>query len=145
MPPTPWRSTAEVDPDRDYLVMASRLPLRSYRRIPEFLWLTLGVARQLERAPGLVGYTLLAQPGRRTFWTLSAWTDRRALGVFVRALPHVAVMDRLRPHMGPTRFTTWTASGSVLPVPWREAIDRLSASPTGPSSAPGATSPGATS
>jgi hypothetical protein len=27
-------------------------------------------------------------------------------------------MAKLRPHMGPTRFTTWTAPGSALPVSW---------------------------
>jgi hypothetical protein len=125
MPPTPWRSRSVADPARDYLVMASRLPLRSYRKIPHFLWLTLVVARQLERTPGIVGYTLLAQPGRKTFWTLSAWTDRQHLGAFAGAMPHLAVMRRLRPHMGATRFTTWTVPGSALPVSWPEAIERL--------------------
>jgi hypothetical protein len=109
--------------------MASRLPLLSYRKIPHFLWLTLAVARQLERTSGLVGYTLLAQPGRRTFWTLSAWTDRQHLDAFVAAMPHLAVMARLRPHMGPTRFTTWTANGAALPVGWAEAIERLAQVP----------------
>jgi len=106
-------------------MMASRLPLHSYRRIPHFLRLTLAVARQLERTPGLIGYTLLAQPGRKTFWTLSAWIDRQHLGAFAGAMPHLAVMSRLRPHMGTTQFTTWTVSGSELPVTWPEAIQRL--------------------
>jgi hypothetical protein len=129
MPPTPWRSRTVPDPARNYLVMASRLPLRSYRKIPHFLWLTLAVARQLERTPGLVGYTLLAQPGRKTFWTLSAWTDPKHLGAFAAAMPHLAVMNRLRPHMGATRFTTWTADGSALPLTWPEAIERLAQAP----------------
>ena len=100
MPPTPWRTRSAPDPACDYLMMASRLPLLSYRRIPLFLWLTVTVARQLESTPGLVGYTLLAQPGRKTFWTLSAWTDRHHLGVFAAAMPHLAVMNRLRQHSG---------------------------------------------
>lgn len=129
MPPTPWRTRSAPDPARTYLVMASRLPLLSYRRIPLFLWLTVMVARQLESTPGLVGYTLLAQPGRKTFWTLSAWTDRHHLGVFAAAMPHLAVMNRLRPHMGATQFTTWTIAGSALPVGWPEAIERLTQAP----------------
>jgi hypothetical protein len=131
MPPIPWRSRSDPDPARDYLVMASRLPLTSYRRIPHFLRLTLTVARQLERTPGLIGYTLLAQPGRKMFWTLSAWTDRQALGAFVTAMPHLSVMKVLRPHMGATRFTTWTVGGSALPISWPEAIERLAQAPTG--------------
>src|SRR3712207_7182918 len=45
---------------------------------------------------------------RSSFWTLSAWTDRRALSAFVREMPHLGAMQQLRPHMGPTRFTAWT-------------------------------------
>ena len=125
MPPIPWRSRSPVDPDRDYLVMASRLPLHAYRRIPQFLWLTLVVAQQLERSDGLVGYTLLAQPARKTFWTLSAWIDGKHLGAFARAMPHLAVMSRLRPHMGATQFTQWTVTGSALPPAWPDAVRRL--------------------
>lgn len=125
MPPIPWRSVATPQPNRDYLVMASRLPLRSYRRMPWFLRLTVSVVRQLEGTDGLVGYSLLAQPLRKTFWTLSAWTDQRALDGFVRAMPHQAVMGKLRPHMGATRFTTWTVPGSSLPISWPAAIERL--------------------
>jgi hypothetical protein len=125
MPTTPWRSTAERSPDRDYLVMASRLPLRSPRTIPRFLGLTLSVARQLERTNGVVGYSLLARPLRRTFWTLSAWTGQADLDAFVQTMPHLGVMGKLRPRMGPTQFTTWTVPGSALPPSWNEALARL--------------------
>jgi hypothetical protein len=125
MPPLPWRTTLPALPHQEYLVMASRLPLRSHRTIPRFLGLTVSVARQLEDTSGLVGYSLLAQPVRKTFWTLSAWTDRDALNTFVRTMPHLAVMGKLRTRMGPTRFTTWTAPGSALPIPWDDAIERL--------------------
>jgi hypothetical protein len=60
---------------------------------------------------------------------LSAWTDRQALGAFVTAMPHLSVMDVLRPHMGATRFTTWTVGGSALPISWPEAIERLAQAP----------------
>jgi heme-degrading monooxygenase HmoA len=131
MPPIPWRSRSDPDPALDYLVMASRLPLDSYRRIPHFLWLTLAVVRRLDRTPGLIGHTLLAQPGRKLFWTLSAWTDRQALGAFATAMPHLSVMKVLRPHMGATRFTTWTVGGWALPISWPEAVGRLAQAPAG--------------
>ena len=105
--------------------MASHLPLRSIGKVPWFLGLTASVVRQLERTDGLVGYSLRAQPFARCFWTLSAWTDSAALTAFVREMPHQGVMVKLRPHMGPTRFTTWTAAGSALPVPWEVAIGHL--------------------
>ena len=125
MPPLPWRSRSKADPGHDYHVMASRLPLRSYWTIPTFLRLTLSVARQLERTEGLVGYTLLAQPAKKTFWTLSAWTDQRHLDAFAGAMPHLAVIRKLRPHMGQTKFEFWTVPGSKLPIAWDEATERL--------------------
>jgi hypothetical protein len=125
MPTIPWRRTAPPDPDTVYLVMANRLPLRSITKVPWFAGLTASVLRQLERTDGVVGYSLRAQPLAKTFWTLSAWTDPSALAAFVRTMPHQGVMAKLRPHMGPTRFTTWQALGSALPVPWDKAIERL--------------------
>jgi hypothetical protein len=128
MPPLPWRTKTEVQADQDYLVMASRLPLRSRRTVPRFMRLTLSVVRQLERTDGLMGYTLLAQPMKGTFWTLSAWSGQPALDAFARAMPHLGVTGKLRPYMGPTRFSFWTVKGAALPVAWDEAIERLMSS-----------------
>jgi hypothetical protein len=135
MPTVPWRTHTPPDPTTDYVVLASRLPLRSIARVPWFVALAASVMRQLERTDGLVGYSLRAQPLAKTFWTLSAWTDQEALYAFVREMPHRAVMGKLRPHMGATRFTSWTAPGSALPIPWDEATRRLAgASASGPRS-----------
>ena len=125
MPALPWRAKAPVSSDQEYLAMATFLPLQSYRAMPRFLRLTTSVAGQLERTGGLVGYSLLAQPARKSFWTLSAWIDRRALSAFVREMPHLGAMQQLRPHMGPTRFTAWTVLGCALPISWHEATERL--------------------
>jgi hypothetical protein len=130
MPSIPWRTVATPQPAQDYLVLASLLPLRTYRTIPWFLGLTLSVVRQLEQTEGLSGYSLLAQPLKRTFWTLSAWNGQAELAAFVATVPHSSVMTRLRPHMGRTRFATWTVPGSALPIPWPSAIDRLTGSTT---------------
>jgi hypothetical protein len=125
MPTVPWRRVVPPQPDAEYLVMASRLPLRALTKVPRFMGLTLSVVRQLERSEGLVGYSLRAQPLAKTFWTLSAWTDDAALSSFARELPHRAVMAKLRPDMGSTRFVTWTCRGSALPVSWNDALPRL--------------------
>ena len=127
MPAIPWRSFTNVEPEREYLVMASRLPLRSYRQIPLFLRLTLAVRRQLAASEGLVGYSLLAQIPHKTFWTLSAWEDEEHLDSFARSMPHTEVIRQLRPHMAPTMFTTWTVPGSALPLSWTDARARLMA------------------
>jgi hypothetical protein len=127
MPALPWTSIGTADPDRDYLVLASALPLRRSWATPRFLWMVLQVRRQLAGTPGLVGYSLDARPLTRRYWTLSVWEDRDALAGFVAASPHSEVMTRLRAHMGQTRFTTWQIKGSTLPPRWPDARARLDA------------------
>jgi len=72
-----------------------------------------------------VGYSLLAQPLSRTFWTLSAWVDGERLGAFARAMPHTDVMEQLRPHMGRTTFVTWRVRGEALPISGKDATARI--------------------
>ena len=129
MPAFPWATFNAPDPAQQYLVMASRLPLRSYWKIPAFLRLTFAVRGQLTHAEGLVGYSLLAEPLSKTFWTLSAWRDRASLDAFARALPHADVIRALRPQMEPTTFLTWSVAGRDLPISWTEAKSRLLAAP----------------
>ena len=133
MPAIPWRYLSPVEPSREYLVMASRLPLKSHLRIPKFMRLTLLVARQLHHTPGLIGYGLLARPVAKTFWTVSAWEGRETLAAFTSAMPHLLVMKDLQPHMmSTTKFTQWTVPGSSLPVSWVDAfahLDMLEPSP----------------
>ena len=125
MPTIPWRTATAPEPATEYVVLASRLPLRSITRVPWFMRLTVSVVRQLERTDGLIGYSLRAQPLAKTFWTLSAWSDEQSLAAFVREVPHRAVMAKLRPHMGATLFTTWTTPAASLPVSWADATARL--------------------
>ena len=125
MPKLPWTNVEAVPPDTEVVVMASRLPLRRYRHIPGFLAATLRIRRQLAGAPGLVGYALDAKLLRKEFWTLSAWTDRRALAAFDRADPHRASVDGIRPHMARSTFTFWSTTAADVPVAWDEATRRV--------------------
>lgn len=125
MPALPWKSYQTAEPEREYLVMASLLPLRSFRQTTRFLRLTLAVRRQLDRTPGLIGYSLQAEITRKRYWTLSAWTDEAAPGQFARSMPHLDVMRALRPHMGRTVFVAWRVRGADLPIIWPEARRRI--------------------
>jgi len=125
MPALTWRSPAEVRPDRDYVVMASRLPLKSVLQVPRFMLNTLSITGQLKRSKGIVWYSLLAHLVRHRFWTLSVWEDEDALDAFAAELPHSGIMTGLRPHMGATKFVTWTALGAEVPPTWEQALERL--------------------
>ncbi|HLK74972.1 MAG TPA: hypothetical protein VKU77_15140 [Streptosporangiaceae bacterium] len=118
MPALPWTQRQPVDPDRTYLAMASRLPLRRRRSIPGFLRDAVAIRRQLARADGMVGYALDAELARRTFWTFSVWDGQASLDAFAASDPHRAITRRLRPLMGPTRFEFFEVPGSALPMTW---------------------------
>jgi heme-degrading monooxygenase HmoA len=125
MPALPWASRATVDADRDYVVMASRLPLARYRHLPGFLRATAAIRRQLAATDGLVGYSLDAHPLAKTFWTVSAWRSRAALEAFSQADPHHARVATIRTHMRPTTFVFWTCRGSDPPISWTEVRRRI--------------------
>jgi quinol monooxygenase YgiN len=118
MPALPWASRRAVEPGRTYVAMASRLPLKRRRSIPGFLRDALAIRRQLARADGMVGYALDAELARKTFWTFSVWEDQASLDAFASSDPHRAIIRRLRPLMGPTRFEFSQIRGSDLPLTW---------------------------
>lgn len=136
MPALPWLTIHDADPDAEYTVMASRLPLRSHRHIPRFLRATMKIRRQLAAADGLAGYSLNAQLFAKTFWTLSAWDSQQALRAFSHANPHEDQVGGIRPTMLPSTFVFWTVRGSELPVSWQTARERITAArpdaPAGP-------------
>ena len=103
----------------------SYLPLVHYGSLPRFGRWLLEIQRQLGKTTGIIGYSLLAHPLRREFWTLSAWIDKASLNSFFRTPPHVEAMKALRPHMGQTRFIEWALNGSALPPSWDDAMNRF--------------------
>ena len=125
MPALPWRRYEDVPPDTECIVMGSRLPLKSYLRIPGFLGATLRIRRQLANTPGLIAYSLNAQLLRKTFWTVSVWSNRDQLEQFARTNPHRADTDRIRPAMRPTTFVFWTARADDVPIGWDEVRRRI--------------------
>ena len=129
----PWTTTATM-PDADVLVLGSRLELRRARDIPGFLRAAMRIRTQVLASDGAYGVSLIAQPLRRTFWTLSAWRDDAALHGFVRTAPHVDVMRKYHDRMKDAAFTTWTEPASDLPHArsnsrnlWQRARGRLAA------------------
>lgn len=123
MPTLPWTQPTP-DVPATALVMASRFTLNSYRDVPGFLLAALRIHRQMLRAPGVVGVSLIARPTAKTFYTLSAWRDRAALDAAVREQPHAATMARYRTSMSDAVFTFWEHD-TTTPPGWPEAHRRL--------------------
>jgi heme-degrading monooxygenase HmoA len=125
MPAIPWKSFAPSDSGAEYVALVSSLPLKSYGAMPAFFRFSKQIGVQLKTAKGLIGYSLLARPLTKRFWTLSVWESEEALRNFVHSPPHVTVMAEIRPRMGETKFTYWQVRGSELPLKWDEGLRRL--------------------
>ncbi len=93
MPALPWKQISTPEPNTEYVVMGSSLPVRGYRFIPRFLLQSLRVRRQLAGTPGLVGYGLDARLAHKEFRTVSVWTSERGTGA-VRPLAPTRRRDR---------------------------------------------------
>lgn len=122
-----WIEIARPDPGGDATVMTSRFLLRSRRQVPGFLWAALAIRRQVRRSPGALGVSLIAEPRKARFWTLSAWSDRAALDDFVQHSPHAPTMHKYHPRMRDARFRFWTVPATMLPIDWADAKARLAA------------------
>src|SRR5919197_4388625 len=125
MPALPWKTQRQAESDREYLVLASFLPLKRWAATPRFFSAVRSIRKQLDGARGLYGYSLKAQPLGRRYWTLSMWEEEAALMDFVRTAPHAVVMSSLVRDMGPTRFVRWSVSGSAAPPSWEDALGLL--------------------
>lgn len=122
---SPWKSFAQMEPERQYLVLASSIPARAYSATWQLFRGSQIVRSQLGRTDGVVGFSMLARPIRKQYATLSVWTGEEALDRFAATEPHGALMARLAPLMGPTRFVRWTIAGHEGRPSWGDALDRL--------------------
>ena len=127
MPPTPWKTFVQPDPDREYLALLTYLPLKHYRTIPRFVGYTRRIEAQLAETVGLVGYAVRAQLLRRDFWTLSVWEDEGALQQFIHEGFHSGVMTILIPDMRETNFVRHSIKGCDYPPSWESAMRSIEA------------------
>ena len=114
-----------LEPHREYVVLASSIPPLSRSSTRRLFNGARVVRKQLARAEGVVGFSLLARPLRKQYATLSVWIDDAALAVFADARPHGELMTALSPEMGPTKFVRWTISGADGRPSWSDALRRL--------------------
>jgi hypothetical protein len=116
-----------LEPGREYLVLASSIPPNSRSSTWRLFRGASAVRKQLAATDGVVGFSLLARPIRKQYATLSVWVDAESLAGFSTHPPHDGLMKRLAPEMGPTTFVRWTIKGSDGRPSWADALQRLGA------------------
>ncbi len=122
---SPWKSLGALEPRHEYLVLASSIPPKSVRSTWKLFRGSAAVRRQLIGTEGVVGFSMLAQPLRKRYATLSVWRDQAALDAFEHAPPHDGLMTALIAEMDATKFVRWTIQGEDGIPSWPEALRRL--------------------
>jgi heme-degrading monooxygenase HmoA len=123
---SPWKTMQPMEPDREYLVLASSIPPRSRASTRALFAGASAVRKQLAKTDGVVGFSLLARPFRKQYATLSVWEDEAAFENFAKSEPHAQLMADLGPEMAPTTFTRWKVQGSDARPSWSDALAKLS-------------------
>jgi len=123
----PWKNTrTQVGRTDTVVVQVSRLELAHVRDVPGFLLAALQIRRWVLQADGAIGMSLIAQPLKRTFWTLSAWQDEDAIKRLMTSDRHRAAMTKYQDRMSDSHFHTWHETDpALLPPDWDAAQTRL--------------------
>ncbi|HEY8985544.1 MAG TPA: DUF3291 domain-containing protein [Streptomyces sp.] len=111
IPPLHWSTPAPPRPEAH--LMASRFEVRTLTDALRFLLRTPAIWKQIKGAPGAYSASLIAEPLKRTFWTLSSWESEKALHAYARAEPHRSAMTGLRTTMKTATFVSWTGSPAL--------------------------------
>jgi heme-degrading monooxygenase HmoA len=104
-------------------ISLTRLRVRSWRYLPQFVWQSLKASRQAQRSAGFLGGRLLIE-ARNTFWTVTAWTDEATMRAYRNSGAHGAVMPRLLDWSDEASVAHWTQDTTEIPG-WLELHQRI--------------------
>ncbi len=96
-------------------ISVTRLRLRSVRYLPGFVLHTFGSLRQVRKAPGFRGGSLL--PDRRwAFWTMTAWDNRESMRRYMTTGSHRTAMPRLLDWCDEASVVHWEQPEDAIPT-----------------------------
>ena len=104
-------------------ISVTRLRVRSVRYLPGFALHTFRSLRQVRKAPGFRGGSLLSDR-RWTFWTMTAWDNRENMRSYMTTGSHRTAMPRLLDWCDEASVVHWDQPEGALPT-WAEANKRM--------------------
>src|SRR5271155_4779324 len=104
-------------------VSITRLRVRRWRYLPQFLFQSIRAVRQAKRAPGSLAVSVL-RDAERAFWTRTVWRDEAAMRSFMRSGVHRRIMARLPEWCDEAALVHWVQDREEPPS-WAEAHRRL--------------------
>lgn len=105
------------------VIVVTRLRLKDPGLAGDFFTAAVASLEQAQKAEGGLGSDVLAD-ANNTWWTLTAWEERRPMLAFVDAEPHLSAMARLDQWCDEATFVQWEQASPELPD-WRTSWRRL--------------------
>jgi quinol monooxygenase YgiN len=104
-------------------VSITRLRVRRWRYLPQFVFQSIRAAYQAKRAPGSLAVTVF-RDADRAFWTRTVWRDEAGMRSFMQSAVHRRIMARLPEWCDEAALVHWVQDGEEPPS-WSEAHRRL--------------------
>jgi heme-degrading monooxygenase HmoA len=106
------------------LISVTRLRVRTWTFLPQFLWDTIKSVRQVQRSAGFLGGRLLVNAGY-VFWTMTAWQDESAMNAYRTSGAHRNAMPKLLDWCDEAAVVHWTQESPEIPA-WQQAQQHMS-------------------
>ena len=95
-------------------VSLTRLHIRSFRFLPQFMWTNEKAVKQLVSSPGFCAGKLLVA-GPREFWTVTMWTDESGMRKYRGSGAHLKAMGRLAGWCDEASVAHWSQDHEAIP------------------------------
>ena len=100
-------------------ISVTRLRVRSFYFLPQFIWGTIRSANQAEHSAGFLGGKIVRMP-RNVFWTVTAWESEAAMNAYRVAGAHLRAMPKLLKWCDEAAVAHWSQDSAEIPS-WPEA------------------------
>jgi heme-degrading monooxygenase HmoA len=104
-------------------ISVTRLRVRSFLYLPEFLWDTAKSVRQVQRSSGFLGGRLLVN-APYVFWTMTVWREEAAMNAFRTGGAHRRAMPKLLNWCDEAAVVHWTQESEEIPA-WQQAQQQM--------------------
>ena len=104
-------------------VSITRLRVRSWQFLPQFLLHAMRSAWQVKKASGVQSATIMKEDWR-TYWTRTIWTDEAMMKKFMISGNHRIAMPKLMSICDEASVARWHQNDSTIPS-WDEAHKRM--------------------
>ena len=119
-----WTQLMEANPKREYVAFSEIAERKS--AWPYFSWLMRArkIAKQLETAKGVIGYTARLEFLGKKGVMVAVFEDEKALAGFAHAGQHEQCMKQLK-ETAKFQRAKWNISGSAVPLKIDDAINKV--------------------